>query len=37
MTIWKKNEIWGKNITPKFPQMGNGYPPNLKNQKSEFL
>ena len=27
----------GKNLTPKFPQMENGYPPNLKNQKSEIL
>lgn len=27
----------GKNLTPKFPQMGNSYPPNLKNQKSEIL
>ena len=22
---------------PKFPQMENGYPPNLKNHKSEIL
>jgi hypothetical protein len=26
-----------KNLTPKFPQMENVYPPNLKNQKSEIL
>ena len=31
------SKIWGKNLTPKFPQMENGYPPNLKNQKSEIL
>ena len=33
----KNRDIWGKNLTPKFPQMGNCYPPNLKNQKSEIL
>ena len=27
----------GKSLTPKFPQMENGYPPNLKNQKLEIL
>lgn len=42
MDIWcvlneKNRDIWGKNLTPKFPQMGNSYPPNLKNQKSEIL
>ena len=32
---WLK--IWGKNLTPRFPQIENGYPPNLKNQKSKIL
>ena len=27
----------GEESYPKFPQMENGYPPNLKNQKSEIL
>ena len=33
----KAQKFGGKNLTPKFPQMGNGYPPNFKNQKSEII
>lgn len=33
----KAQKFWGKNFTPKFPQMENGHPPNFKKQKSEIL
>lgn len=33
----KAQKYWGKNFIPQYPQMENGYPPNLKNKKSEIL
>ena len=33
----KAQEFGGRILSPNIPQMENGYPPNLKNQKSEIL
>jgi hypothetical protein len=33
----KLRNIGGRILSPNIPQMENGYPPNLKNEKSEIL